>query len=131
MAKEEPFQMNNTSNINPAFLPAHKLAEELRLRRISSIDLVEELLQRISAEDSKFHSFVEIYGQDAREAAAAADKAIRSGNAVGPLHGIPIALKDLIEIEGRIVTGGSASRLQHRASRTATIVNRLIAQGMI
>ncbi|MBX9722249.1 MAG: hypothetical protein K2X81_12690, partial [Candidatus Obscuribacterales bacterium] len=101
--------MNSTSNIDPTFLPAHKLAEEIRSKRLSPVDLIESFLQRISAQDPKLHSFVEIYGQDARQAAAAADKAIRSGNTIGPLHGIPIALKDLIEIEGKIVTGGSAT----------------------
>ena len=52
------------------------------------------------AHDAKLHAFVEVYADDARLAAEAADKAIRSGHAVGPLHGVPIALKDLIDIEG-------------------------------
>ena len=65
------------------------------------------MLARIAAHDPKLHAFVDVYADDARLAAEAADKAIRSGHAVGPLHGVPIALKDLIEIEGRVATGGS------------------------
>jgi len=50
---------------------------------------------------------------------------------VGPLHGIPIALKDLIELEGRVVTGGCEVWKARRATRTATLARKLIAQGMI
>ena len=64
------------------------------------------LSRRIEAHEPKLQAFVEVYAEDARLAAAGAEKAIRSGHAVGPLHGIPIALKDLIEIEGKTVTGG-------------------------
>ena len=68
---------------------------------------------------------------DARLAAEAADKAIRSGHAVGPLHGVPIALKDLIDIEGKISTGGCGAWRNRVATHTATIARHLIAQGMI
>src|SRR6185295_14919704 len=75
--------------------------------------------------------FVEVYESEARLAAEAADKAIRSGHAVGPLHGIPIALKDLIEIEGRVASGGTAVWRDRRSTRTATLAQRLISAGMI
>ena len=53
------------------------------------------------------HSFIAVYADDARLAAEGADRAIRSGHRMGPLHGVPIALKDLVELEGRVTTGGS------------------------
>ena len=99
--------------------------------RLSPVDLVEALLARIQRQDQKLHAFVEVYADEARLAAEAADKAIRSGHAVGPLHGIPIALKDLIEIEGRVTTGGSQVWRDRRSTYTATIAKRLIAAGMI
>src|SRR5205823_1375042 len=86
---------------------------------------------RIAAQDEKLHAFVEVYADEARLAAEAADTAIQSGHAVGPLHGVPIALKDLIEIEGKIVTGGTSIWRGRRAERTATLARKLIAQGMI
>ena len=89
-------------------LPLHALAAKLKSRSISPIDIVDTCLQRIAKLDAKLHAFVEVFAAEARGAAEAADKAIRSGHAVGPLHGIPIALKDLIELEGRVATGGSA-----------------------
>jgi aspartyl-tRNA(Asn)/glutamyl-tRNA(Gln) amidotransferase subunit A len=50
---------------------------------------------------------------------------------VGPLHGIPIALKDLVELDGDIATGGSKAWSERRARRTATLVTRLLRAGMI
>ncbi len=109
------------ANADPAFLPAHVLSAEIGAGRLSPVDLVEALLARIRAQDQKLHAFVEVYDDEARLAAEAADKAIRSGHAIGPLHGIPIALKDLIEIEGRVTTGGSQVWRDRRSTFTATI----------
>src|SRR6266404_3086063 len=116
---------------NPALLPVHILASEIAARRLSPVDLVDALLDRIQAKDGKLHAFVEVYREEARLAAEAADKAIRSGHAVGPLHGIPIALKDLIEIDGRVTTGGSMVWRERRSAYTATLAQRLIAAGLI
>src|SRR5437016_2919411 len=116
---------------NPALLPVHILASEIAARRLSPVDLVDALLDRIQAKDGKLHAFVEVYREEARLAAEAADKAIRSGHAIGPLHGVPIALKDLIEIEGRVTTGGSMVWRDRRSAVTATLAHRLIAAGLI
>ncbi|HJS86728.1 MAG TPA: amidase [Acetobacteraceae bacterium] len=112
-------------------LPAHVLAREISARRLSPVDLVDATIAKISASDPKLHAFVETYFDDARLAAEGADKAIRSGHAVGPLHGIPVALKDLVELEGRVVTGGSQAWRDRRASRTATLARRLVQAGMV
>jgi len=112
-------------------LPVHVLSQEIVARRLSPIELTETYLARIQARDPKLQAFVEVYAADARLAAHGADEAIRAGHAVGPLHGIPIALKDLIEIEGKTVTGGCEAWRERKAERTATLARRLIAQGMI
>jgi aspartyl-tRNA(Asn)/glutamyl-tRNA(Gln) amidotransferase subunit A len=119
--------MNNDISL----APAHVLSQEIAARRLSPVDLMDALLARIAAHDPKLHAFIEVYAPEARLAAQAADKAIRSGHGLGPLHGIPIAIKDIIDIEGRVTTGGSATRLNHRATTTATVVRRLVSQGMI
>ena len=113
------------------FLSAHQLSQALAARRLSPVELTEAFLARIQAQEPKLQAFVEVYADEARLAARGAEAAIRSGHAVGPLHGIPIALKDLIEIEGRIVTGGCEAWRHRKATRTATLVKRLVAQGMI
>ena len=119
------------ANADPAFLPVHVVSAEIGAGRLSPVDLVETMLARIDALDQKLHAFVAVYQDEARLAAEAADKAIRSGHRVGPLHGIPVALKDLIEIEGRVTTGGSQVWRDRRSTYTATIAKRLIAAGMI
>src|SRR6516165_3558149 len=120
-----------SSNLDPALLPAHVMSAEIAAGRLSPVEIVDAALKRIEAADEKLHAFVEVYDHEARLAAEAADKAIRSGHTVGPLHGIPIALKDLIDIEGRITTGGSEVWRERRSTDTATLAKRLIAAGLI
>src|ERR687890_427299 len=121
----------SSSNTDPCFLPAHLLAAEIAARRLSPVDVVEAMLARLAAHDPKLHAFVDVYADDARLAAEAAEKAIRAGHAVGPLHGVPIALKDLIDIEGRVTTGGSMVWRDRRSPATATLARRFFAEGMI
>ncbi len=116
---------------DPTLLPAYELSKEIVAGRLSPVDIMDAQLARIERLDPKLHAFIDVYAPEARLAAEAADKAIRSGHSLGPLHGIPIAVKDIIDIEGRVTTGGSATRLNHKASTTATVVRRLISQGMI
>jgi aspartyl-tRNA(Asn)/glutamyl-tRNA(Gln) amidotransferase subunit A len=116
---------------DPTLLPVYVLSSEITERRLSPVELVDALLARITSKDPKLHAFVEAYAEDARLAADAADKALRSGHAIGPLHGIPIAVKDLFEIEGRTVTGGSMIWRNRKAARTATVVRKLLGQGLI
>src|SRR5437773_2137383 len=90
-----------------AFAPIHLLTERLRTGEVSASALLERYLQRIRKYDAKLHAFVTVYENDARIAAEGADRSLRAGQPLSPLHGIPVALKDLLEIEGRVTTGGS------------------------
>jgi aspartyl-tRNA(Asn)/glutamyl-tRNA(Gln) amidotransferase subunit A len=114
-----------------AFRPVHALAADIAARRLSPVDLVDTYLHRIERLEPKLNAFVSVNAANARQAAEAADKAIRSGHAVGPLHGIPIAIKDLVEIEGEVAMGGSAAWRNRVAPRTATLMRKLMAAGMI
>ena len=112
-------------------LPAHVLAVDIAARRVSPVEVIDAVIAKVNAQEPRLHAFVATYFDEARLAAEAADKAIRSGHAVGPFHGMPIALKDLVDIEGRIATGGSKVWAERRAVRTATLARKLIAAGMI
>ncbi|RZK77832.1 MAG: amidase, partial [Methylobacterium sp.] len=116
---------------DPSDLTALALAEALADRVLSPVEAVEAHLARIAAQEPKLSAFTEVYADDARLAAEGADRAIRSGHAVGPLHGVPVVLKDLIDLAGRVTMGGSAAHRTRRATATATVARRLIAQGMI
>src|SRR5690242_3078616 len=126
---EEPWMSGTASS--PAALPVHGMVAAIAAGRLSPVDLVEDCLVRIQALEPALQAFVEVYAAEARLAAEAADKAIRSGHAVGPLHGIPIAPQDLVEIEGKVSAGGSAVWRNRRSGRTATLARQLIAAGMI
>ncbi|HEX4779306.1 MAG TPA: amidase [Usitatibacter sp.] len=116
---------------DPCLLPAEALSREIAAGRLSPVEVTDALLARVAKLDPRLHAWAEVYGADARDSAMAADKAIRSGRALGPLHGIPIGIKDIIDIEGRITTCGSATRRDRIATTTATVVRRALAQGMI
>jgi aspartyl-tRNA(Asn)/glutamyl-tRNA(Gln) amidotransferase subunit A len=120
-----------TSGEDLAFAPIHLLADRLRTGAVSANALLDLYLQRIRNHDAKLHAFVAVYESDARIAAEAADRSLRAGQRLGPLHGIPIALKDLLEIEGRVTTGGSLYWRERVSPVTATVVRRLAAAGMI
>lgn len=123
--------MRNASAIDLTSLPAHVLSAEVSSRRLSPVDLIEAAIVRTQATEPRLHAFVETYFDDARLAAEGADKAIRSGHAVGPLHGLPIALKDFVELEGRVASGGSKAWRERRAARTWTLATWLIRAGLI
>ena len=116
---------------DPAFLPASEQARRIQSGELTSQALTERLLERIARYDDKLHAFISLYDDQARQAAAAADKAIQSGHAVGPFHGVPIALKDIIDMEGRITTGGCKVWAERISPTTATLARRLISAGMI
>ena len=118
-------------SISPDGFSVAALAAGLKSRSLSPVDVVESCLERIGRLDGRLHAFVDVYHKEARLAGEAADKAIRSGHALGPLHGVPIAIKDLADVEGRVTTGGSAIWRERRATATATLVQKLISAGMI
>ena len=121
----------DASNDELAFAPIHVLADRLRAGSVTASALLDLYLQRIRNHDAKLHAFVAVYESDARIAAEAADRSLRAGQRLGPLHGIPIALKDLLDIEGRVTTGGSLYWRERVSPVTATAVRRLAGAGMI
>ena len=107
------------------------LSQRLVAGATSSREIVEACLARTDALDAKLHAYVEVYRDDAIAGAKAADLERKTGRARGPLHGLPIALKDLLHIEGRATTAGSKSWRGRIATETATAVLRLLGASMI
>jgi aspartyl-tRNA(Asn)/glutamyl-tRNA(Gln) amidotransferase subunit A len=124
-------QRNIMSQTDLTQVPVHQLSPLLQSRKLSPVEVTDAYLKKISQQEAKLHAFVEVYADDARLAARGAEAAIQAGHSVGPLHGVPIALKDLIELEGKVVTGGSEALKTNMATRTATLAKKLISQGMI
>jgi aspartyl-tRNA(Asn)/glutamyl-tRNA(Gln) amidotransferase subunit A len=118
------------SRIDPVWATVAELSRAFGERALSPVDVVEALLERIRKREA-LHAYIAVYEHDARLAAEAADKAIRSGHRVGPLHGVPIALKDLVDMEGRVTMGGSKVWQGRVSPVTATLAERLISAGMV
>jgi aspartyl-tRNA(Asn)/glutamyl-tRNA(Gln) amidotransferase subunit A len=108
-----------------------ELSSGLSAKHFSSRDVVDALLGRIAKANGKLHAFTEVYANEARALADAADKARASGFPLGPLHGLPVVYKDLCDIAGRIGTGGSKMFEKRVASETSNTVERLTAAGMV
>jgi aspartyl-tRNA(Asn)/glutamyl-tRNA(Gln) amidotransferase subunit A len=107
------------------------LAKQLASGALSSREIVAAYLHRITALDERAHAFVDVYRDSALAAAREADRERKAGRLRGPLHGLPVALKDLLHIRGRVTTAGSKSRPHGVAGETATVVERLLGAGMI
>ncbi|ETX09345.1 MAG: hypothetical protein ETSY2_00120 [Candidatus Entotheonella gemina] len=113
-----------------AFEPVHRLCDRMTRGEISPVGIVEGYLDRIARYDDKLHACIEVYADDARVAAKAAADAMASGHRIGPLHGIPVAVKDIVEIEGRVTPGGCGAWRDRRSTTTATLVEKMIAAGL-
>ena len=108
-----------------------ELSAGLAAKKFSSRDIVDALLGRIAKANDKLHAFTEVYAKEAKAMADGADKARAGGFPLGPLHGLPIAYKDLCDIAGRIGTGGSKMFAKRVATETSNTVERLTAAGMV
>lgn len=107
------------------------MAEMLDKGLCTAVDLAEHALRRIAAHDARLHAFVAVYADEAREAARAADRLLAAGHRLGPLHGIPVALKDNVDLRGRPSTAGSTLLAGNVAQRDAWITQRLLANGAV
>lgn len=108
-----------------------ELAAALDRKRICAVELAELYLARIERADAKLAAFVAVDADLASAYARASDARRATGLTLGPLDGLPIALKDLLEIEGRITGVGSAAWKDRRSAKTAAVVERLLAAGMV
>ncbi len=110
------------------------LAEASRLmdaRKLSPVTLVDALLARIEQLDPKWHAFIRLMPEEARAAAQAAETEIMAGRRRGPLHGIPVGLKDIIDLAGVPTTCHSKLFAGHVATKNAVVTERLEAAGAV
>jgi aspartyl-tRNA(Asn)/glutamyl-tRNA(Gln) amidotransferase subunit A len=110
------------------------IAEAARLieqRELSPVELTESRLARIAKLDGRLNSFIRVLAEEARAAARAAEAEIAAGHYRGPLHGIPIGLKDIYETAGVPTTGHSKVMQHHVPQHDAFSVARLKAAGAI
>jgi len=108
-----------------------ELSRLLAQGAVSSREIVAAYLDRITRLDARLHAYADVYRDSALALAQSADRERRNGTTHGPLHGLPIAIKDLLHICGQVTGAGSKSRPYGIAAQTATAAERLFAAGMI
>ena len=106
-------------------------SELLRNRELSPIEVVRDCLERIDALNAELNAFITVTGDSALRAAAQAEAEMENGNWRGPLHGIPVGLKDLIDTAGVRTTAASRVFADRVPNRDAEIVSRLREQGAV
>src|SRR5438552_10684206 len=103
----------------------------LKSKQISPVELMRAYLDRIDRVDPKLHAFITVLHDEALSAATVAERDIRAGDYRGPLHGIPIGVKDLFATKGHRTTCGSKILKDNVTDYDATAVARLKAAGAI
>jgi aspartyl-tRNA(Asn)/glutamyl-tRNA(Gln) amidotransferase subunit A len=108
-----------------------ELARMIATKAVSPVEVVRAHLDRIAALDGSLRAFITVCGDAALETAKAAEGRLMAGGALGPLHGVPYALKDLYDTAGVRTTGGSRIFADRVPTSDATVVRRLAEAGAI
>jgi len=107
------------------------VAQDIKARRISPVELTDDMLGRIEVLNPTYHAFSQVLSDRARAQAAAAEREISTGVYRGPLHGVPIAVKDLFDVAGEVTGCGSIVRQNVRADGDARVVEKLQDAGAV
>jgi aspartyl-tRNA(Asn)/glutamyl-tRNA(Gln) amidotransferase subunit A len=112
-------------------LPVIEAGRRLRQGTLTSVALTQHALQRIARMDNRYHAFTRVLAGRALTEAEVADAALQAGNDRGPLHGIPYAVKDVIDVQGVATTCASRLRQDHIADQDADCVQVMKAAGAV
>jgi aspartyl-tRNA(Asn)/glutamyl-tRNA(Gln) amidotransferase subunit A len=107
------------------------LSWRIAARELSSLEVVNAVLERLERLEGRLNAFITVRNEEARADAAQADKEIAAGHHRGPLHGVPVSIKDLFEMAGVLTTGGSKILAEWIPETDSALVERLRAAGAI
>ena len=113
------------------YMSIHELSDLITSKRLSPVELTSTMLQRIDEHDSTLKSYVSLMPEQAMVSAKKAEQEITSGKYRGPLHGIPVAVKDLCYSKGVRTMGGAKVLKDHIPEYDATVVKKLNAAGTV
>src|SRR5262245_38968511 len=114
-----------------ADLSLTEAARRIRSGALTPLDLTRACLERIERLDARLNAFITVTAEEALAQASAAGKELAGGLDRGPLHGIPIGIKDLVDVAGVRTTGASAAFAKRVAERDADVTARLRAGGAV
>ena len=119
-------------SVDPTGLSAAEIAQAVAARKITALSVTEAALARIARHDTVLNAFTDVTAERARAKARAIDAALAAGKTVGPLAGVPFAVKNLFDVKGLATRAGSKiNRDLPAASRDATLIERLEAAGAV
>ena len=121
--------MQNTGD--PVYWTLRQASDALRARKISSVELTQSCLARMQTFNSKIDAWITIMREQSLAQAKALDRELAAGNWRGPLHGVPIGLKDNIDAAGVRTTAGSKTLSANIAVEDAEVTRRLRAAGAV
>ena len=113
------------------FLTASQLSNLIETKEVSPVEATEAYLDRIEEVDPKLNSYITITGEQAFESARQAEQEIVAGKYRGPLHGVPMAVKDQFNTAGVLTTGGSSILKDNVPSEDATVIAKLKEAGAV
>ncbi len=113
------------------WLTATEIAQGYAAKTLSPTELVKALLRRIEAVQPKLHAFIHLDAEGAMDAAKAAEQDLSHGRSRGPLHGVPVGIKDIIDVAGLPTTGHSKILVGNIAKQDAVCVAKLRQAGAI
>ncbi|MEV2251607.1 amidase [Streptomyces sp. NPDC050147] len=117
--------------MQPFELTLADAARAIAAGELSPVELTDSVLDRVAAVEPRLQAYVTVAADSARNAAARAEREIAQGRSRGPLHGIPMGLKDLIDAEGMPTTASSRVRTDHVAERDSAVAARLSEAGAV
>ena len=112
-------------------LSGAEIARRIRDRDLSPVEVVEGYLERIDRYDDVLHSYITVCRDEALAAARQAEQAVMQGESVGPLHGLPLSVKDQMDTAGVLTTAGSTILADYVPTEDATLIARAKAAGAI
>ena len=115
---------SNIKNNELSFLPAYQLADMIRLKKLSPVELMEVTLSKIDEINPVLNAYLTVDADRAMHSAQLAEKAVNTNANLGPLHGIPISIKDLVSTKGIRTTLGSLVYKDFVPDREGTLVQR-------
>jgi len=121
-ARPEPTELTSS---------ATSIARAIAREQVSSLQIVQAHLDRIAKVNPVLNAVVQVTAEAALDAAQKADVALKSGEALGPLHGVPMTIKDSLDTAGVITTAGTKGRSGYVPAEDATVVRRLREAGAI
>jgi aspartyl-tRNA(Asn)/glutamyl-tRNA(Gln) amidotransferase subunit A len=117
--------------MQPYELTLAEAAEKIKAKELSPVELTESALARIESVELKITAFATVTADTARKAAEQAEQEIAAGRYRGPLHGIPMGIKDLYETAGVATTSSSKVRRDYVPAQDSAVVEKLTAAGMV